>query len=220
MKKTVEEIQAKLNQFNKEYKESGLTDGRISGMAARDANKKAGVYKKSEQFKQDMIKKYGNASGYLNTKEAKQKAKVGKIKKYGSEVGNMHTPEAINKRKNTCKKKYGTSTGMLRTDKAEEKRRKILLERYGSITGKLNTPEIIAARIEKYGSLTSQMNTAEIRLKKNKPVLQFDKLNNFLKEWPSGKDASTELGILAGDICSCCKGKQKTAGGFIWKYKD
>jgi hypothetical protein len=220
MKLTPEQIQAKLDSFNKEYKESGLTDSKISKMAAIQANKEAGIYKKSEEHKKAMINKYGNINGPLNTESAKSKAKATRIKKYGSVAGLMHTPEAVSKRKNTCERKYGTSTGMLRTDIAEKKRRKVLLERYGSETGKLHAPETIAARIEKYGSLTSHMNTPEMQLRKNKPVIQFDKQNNFLREWSSGKDASVTLGIGAGDICTCCKGKQKTAGGFIWKYKN
>jgi hypothetical protein len=52
---------------------------------------------------------------------------------------------------------------------------------------------------------------------KFKPILQFDKQNNFIKEWKSLKNASNNI---KGDIWACCKGYQKTAGGFIFKYKD
>lgn len=43
---------------------------------------------------------------------------------------------------------------------------------------------------------------------------------NIIKEWESIKEAATELGIQRGDISMVVKGRNKTAGGFIWKYKN
>lgn len=51
-----------------------------------------------------------------------------------------------------------------------------------------------------------------------KPILQFDLKENFIKEWHSITEAKKELG--RGDIQGCVLGKAKTAGGFIWKYKN
>ena len=52
--------------------------------------------------------------------------------------------------------------------------------------------------------------------KGNKSVLQYDLDGNFIKEWKylflAKKDTK-------GDIQACCVGKQKTAGGYKWKYK-
>jgi group I intron endonuclease len=55
---------------------------------------------------------------------------------------------------------------------------------------------------------------------KSKPILQFDKNNNFLTEWSSGKEASKILNIPQPNINSCCNKKVKSAGGFVWKFKD
>lgn len=49
------------------------------------------------------------------------------------------------------------------------------------------------------------------------PVLQYDINMNFIKEWDGQIDATRELGI--NHIGECCKGKIKSAGGFIWKFK-
>lgn len=49
------------------------------------------------------------------------------------------------------------------------------------------------------------------------PVLQYDLHGIFLKEWPSQRSVLDELGI---SVNACCKGRQKTAGGFQWKYSD
>ena len=32
--------------------------------------------------------------------------------------------------------------------------------------------------------------------------------------------AANELKINLGCMCACCRGKRKTAGGFIWKYAN
>lgn len=55
----------------------------------------------------------------------------------------------------------------------------------------------------------------------SKAVLQYGVDGKFIKEWPSATDASHGLGlsIIAG-IGMVCKGKRKTAGGFIWRYKN
>jgi hypothetical protein len=57
--------------------------------------------------------------------------------------------------------------------------------------------------------------------KKNvKSVLQFTISGEFIKEWNSIAMVSRELKIGGNSIVTCCKGKYKSAGGFIWKYKD
>lgn len=52
-------------------------------------------------------------------------------------------------------------------------------------------------------------------------VIQYDLEGNFIQEWPSIKKASNSLINKIGthNIIHNCKGRQKTAGGFIWKYK-
>lgn len=53
------------------------------------------------------------------------------------------------------------------------------------------------------------------------PVLQFDLQNNFVKRWDCAKDTVIHLGIKdATSITQCCKGKQKTAYNFLWRYED
>lgn len=52
----------------------------------------------------------------------------------------------------------------------------------------------------------------------SKRIKQYDKNNNFIKEWMSMIIASKELNINSGNICCCCKGRKKTAGGYIWRY--
>ena len=54
----------------------------------------------------------------------------------------------------------------------------------------------------------------------SRPVLQFDKEGNFIKEYPSMREAQRQTGIDAIDkVCNHIK-YRKTAGGFRWEYKD
>ena len=72
-------------------------------------------------------------------------------------------------------------------------------KKYGKITGK------------KYGTINGKKNSI--------PILQFSKSGEFIKEWPSTREAERQLGIFQSSICQCCKGRCKSAGGFVWRYK-
>ena len=54
--------------------------------------------------------------------------------------------------------------------------------------------------------------------KSSKKVIQLSKDNEYICNYQSIKDASKALNIDAGHISSVCKGKRKTAGGFIWRH--
>ena len=56
----------------------------------------------------------------------------------------------------------------------------------------------------------------------SKIVLQFDLSENLIKEWPSCKEAGRSLNIIGSNISASASpiNKVKTAGGFIWKYKE
>ena len=49
-------------------------------------------------------------------------------------------------------------------------------------------------------------------------VSQYDKNWILLNIYPSAACAERMTGTNASSICSCCKGRRKTANGFIWKY--
>ena len=51
-------------------------------------------------------------------------------------------------------------------------------------------------------------------------INQYDLKNNFIKTWNSIIDASKQLNIQPACICNNCKGRRKSAGGYIWKYAD
>lgn len=54
--------------------------------------------------------------------------------------------------------------------------------------------------------------------RRSKPVSQFSLDHVFIKTFSSLKEASEFVGISHGNICSCCRGERKSAGGFCWEY--
>lgn len=53
-----------------------------------------------------------------------------------------------------------------------------------------------------------------------KKVFQFSKEGILIREWGSGKEVEDSLGINKCHISGCCNNKRKTAGGFIWSFKN
>lgn len=69
------------------------------------------------------------------------------------------------------------------------------------------------ANLGKHASMAS-------KLKKATAIVQYNLDGTFVSEWKILCEASRSLGISKGAISNVCKGRQKTAGGFLWKYKN
>jgi hypothetical protein len=116
-----------------------------------------------------------------------------------------------------------------------EKRRLIVTGRKDSDEGRKNKSLAALGKTkfkpEGFGEKISQKLKGHIRyqnptrnklisIKNKKRVEQFDRQGNFIKEWESQYQASFSLNNkYTSMISECCKGKRKTAYGFIWKYK-
>lgn len=68
--------------------------------------------------------------------------------------------------------------------------------------------------------IESSIKNILIACEKNKvKVDQFDLNGNYIKTWNSIQEASSFYNLsCSSGIIKCCKGKQKTAGNYIWKY--
>jgi group I intron endonuclease len=71
----------------------------------------------------------------------------------------------------------------------------------------------------KKGKITPERNK-KIKEKLQKPIIQCDLKNNFIKEWSGQTIASQMLNINQPSISNCLKNRSRTAGGYIWKYKN
>ncbi len=54
---------------------------------------------------------------------------------------------------------------------------------------------------------------------RSKAVIQYDKSMNKIAEYDCIKEITRKHGYDNGFIIKCCKGKYKTAYGYIWRYK-
>ena len=73
-------------------------------------------------------------------------------------------------------------------------------------------------RNKKAGKRISEKNTNNPKL--SKPVIGINKISGLIVEFPSNREASRQLGINSSSICSCLKGRKKSAGEFYWIYRD
>lgn len=89
----------------------------------------------------------------------------------------------------------------------------------GKKGGKVTTPKLVKWVKENPEHLRKiQKISAE---KRQKAILQYDKDGNFIKEWDSIKECAELLELHATSITVVCKGgRQKTSGGFVFKYKE
>lgn len=69
-----------------------------------------------------------------------------------------------------------------------------------------------------YGTHIQRVIKKTTNGKLSKKVLQLDLQGNLIKEWASAHEVERKLGMYNTCINACCKGKIKTAYGFIWKY--
>lgn len=54
----------------------------------------------------------------------------------------------------------------------------------------------------------------------HRAVVQYDKKMNKIADWDYMSQIQEKLGINVSNVCNCCKGKIRSIGGFIFKYKE
>lgn len=70
-----------------------------------------------------------------------------------------------------------------------------------------------------YGTRNERITEKMTNGKLSKPVLQFTKTGEFVREWPSSQEVGRN-GFDNSTIRKCCNGKRKSHNGFVWKYKS
>lgn len=53
---------------------------------------------------------------------------------------------------------------------------------------------------------------------RSKPVLMLTRDGEFIKRFPSQREAARQTGIPQGSIGMACRGKSKRGGGYMWKF--
>ena len=115
-----------------------------------------------------------------------------------------------------CDNKYNCSYGTLPL----RKREKMLGEKnhfYGKTHNKKTKSKISIALT---GNKQSNETITKRVEKLKKPIIQYTKEGEFVREFDSTINAAKTLNILSQSINKCLKCKRPTAGGFIWKYAE
>jgi hypothetical protein len=69
------------------------------------------------------------------------------------------------------------------------------------------------------GRKSTPYNKLQTKKANSKPINQYDLNGNFIKEWPSITEASNYLKGFPQVISSCLLNINKTAYGYVWKFK-
>lgn len=79
----------------------------------------------------------------------------------------------------------------------------------------------VFTNITEYGYKKDKNNWKEqLSSHTKKIVLQYGLSGNFIKEWLGLDVIQRETRINKSNIANCCRGISKSAGGYIWKYKE
>ena len=73
-------------------------------------------------------------------------------------------------------------------------------------------------RAKKVGKKSAEKRRNDPKM--SKPVIGIDRVTGLILEFPSMQEATRQLRINQGNLCSCLKGKLKSCGGFQWYYSD
>jgi hypothetical protein len=164
------------------------------------------------------------ANGYKHAEHSKKKMRKSKL-------GTTLPQEQRDKISKSVKQKFIENPGYNRSGNNLKKEidRELLYKLY--ITENLSTPKI--AKILGFGkkkiwdslkenniSKPKEVWKKQLSTQPKKVVLQYDLSGNFIKEWLGLDIIQKELVINKSNIANCCRGIAKSAGGYIWRYKD
>ena len=74
-------------------------------------------------------------------------------------------------------------------------------------------------------SLTGRRLSAQIRMNMRRaqskiPINQYDSAGRFVATYPTQCEAQRATGVAQSNIYKCCRGKLRSAGGYVWRYAN
>lgn len=158
----------------------------------------------------------GGMSGYTLSEETRKKMSEIQKGENNSFYGKHHLEETRKKLSESHKgKKFSQETRIKMSEsrkgkkRSEETKQKIRLKAKGRKAS------------EETKEKMSEAKKGIPNIKLSKPVLQIDMITNeIIAEFSATMEVERQLGFIHNHISACCKGKQKTAYGYIWKYKE
>lgn len=153
----------------------------------------------------------GGKSGYhfKHTEEAKEKISEASVRLWQSEEHRRKMSEGASGKNNPFYGRHHT----------EETRQKILKwHREHPMSEEQKQIQVERLRKANTGTKRSRESVEKAAKAKWKPVAQFTKDGEFVRQWDSAKEACEALGIHKSTLCQCCRGIKKSAGGYVWEY--
>lgn len=144
----------------------------------------------------------------------------------GFSIGRLpSTIEKINKNKVIL---YGEGHWAYGKHLSDEHKRKISEANKGKNAGKNNymygkhmsEETKMKLREKSLGRKKSNEERKKISDGRKKPVIRFTKDGKYIDEFISALDAEVDAGISRSHISQCCKGERKSAGGYVWRFKN
>jgi hypothetical protein len=89
---------------------------------------------------------------------------------------------------------------------------------YGKVRSEEHLKSMRKPKPEGFG-LKMKVPKPNVSIIRSIPIVQYDIDNTIIKEWNNAVSASENLNLKVASICNALKGRAKTAGGFIWRYK-
>ena len=151
--------------------------------------------------------------GVVNLCEESKKRQIEKLKMY---VGEKNWHYGKKRSEETCNNISRGLTGKKLSPEHAEKSRRANLGNPMPAHVKQILIEVNTGRVYK-------QETIDL-IRQNQPtctpILQFTKEGEFIAEYFSMNEAERCFGVAKSSICRCCKGELKSAGKFVWKYKN
>ena len=142
------------------------------------------------------------------------------------EVSNLGNVRSLRYGKRKVLKTYVQNSGYIYVDLYKNKKKKHhLVHRLVAqafIPNPKNLPEINHKDEDKFNNCVDNLEYCNHQYNQNyslsKPVEQYDKSGKFIQAFKSASYIEKLLGWKARNIANCCRGKQFTSYGYIWKY--
>lgn len=223
----------KLNTKNRDYgynlKDGGLGGG---GFSEETLKKMSEVHKGIKQSEETIRKRAEKLKGANNPNFGKPMSEEQRKKLSKALMGRKQSEETIRKRVEKLKGENNPNYGKKMSEEQKKKLRESNLGRRHSEETKKKISN--ATKGEKnpfYGKQHSEESKRKMSKShkgqlvgaehpNSKGIAQYDSKGSLVRFWDCISEAERELNLSNGSIHNCCKGIQKKAGGFIWRYAD
>ena len=185
-----------------------LSEGGNGGVPCEETRRKMSAAQKGEK---------NHFYGKHHTEETKNTISIKNGGENSAWYGKKHSDET--KRKMSAAQK-GENNSFFGKHHTEETRKKISENLKGKHHSEESKRKMSAAQKGEKNHNYGKHLSEETKRKLSKIVIQYTLDGEFVREWVSLSEIKRQLGYEISAISRCCKGKQKSSYGFIWKFKD